>query len=431
LHFAADYFVNFKIMKLWLSPTIRFKSLHWKVKFSGLLVFLLLVFSDGTFAQDKRANSSKLYEQGEAAHNAGNYKLALEYLNKCLMESPGFADAYFTRGSTREQLRDLSGANTDYNIYLELKPDQPEALLSRATVRYQLGLYDQARTDFLRLLTIPAGETQTIFYNRSASTSGSNQILTAQGNIKPQILNYLGLVETKLSHYNEAIAWLDSAIRLKPKEADYYVNRGIAKEGINDTTAMQDYQTAIALQPDHTVALHNIAVLKRKKGESVSMEDDLEKAIESDSSMLYPYLERGYQRMEGGYFKGALEDYNRALEIQSNDPEIWLNRGHVKEKLNDYKGAYSDYTKAIELDEKYDKAWLNRGNVLSKQGRLDDAIEDYSVAITFNPDYAAAFYNRAIARQKAKQSAEACQDLQKAETLGLAVDEKMKKEICK
>jgi tetratricopeptide (TPR) repeat protein len=427
LHFADEYFVNFKVMK---SLGYRIKLYHSNSLKVKLCVLLALLFFN-LHAQDKRVSSSTLYEKGEAAHNAGNYKLALEYLNKCLKESPGFADAYFTRGSAREQLQDLSGANTDYNIYLELKPDQPEALLSRATVRYQLGLYEQAKTDLLKLLTLPAGETQTIFYNRSASTAGSNQIMTAQGAITPQIFNYLGLVETKLGHHKEAVSWLDSAIQLNPKNADYFVNRGIAKEGLSDTTAMEDYKTAISLRPDHAVALHNIAVLNRKKGDTASMEADLDKAIESDSSMLYPYLERAFQRMEGGYYKGALEDYDQALKIQDKDPEIWLNRGHVKEKLNDLKGAYSDYTKAIELNEKFDKAWLNRGNVLSKQGRLQESIEDYTVAITFNPEYAAAYYNRAIAKQKAKQSVDACQDLVKAESLGLVVPEKMKKEICK
>lgn len=400
-------------------------------------LILLLVLGWITFmpfsleAQDKRASSAALYEQGEAAHNAGNYKLALEYLNKCLTESPGFAEAYFTRGAAKEQLQDLAGANTDYNIYLELKPDQPEALLSRATVGYQLGFYDRAKADFLKLLTLPAGETNTVYYNQSASSTGSNQIMTAQGLIKPQLYNYLGLVETKLGRYKEAIGWLDSAIAIDPKNADYLVNRGIAKESLNDITASADYYAALALRPDHAIALHNLAVLKRKTGEIGAMNDDLDKAIESDSSMLYPYLERAYQRMEGGYYKGALEDYNQALEIQSNDPEIWLNRGHVKEKLNDYKGAQSDYTKAIALKENYEKAWLNRGNVLSKLGRIEDAIEDYTVAITFNPEYAAAFFNRAIARQRNKQLTEACQDLQRAETLGQVVSEKMKKEICK
>ena len=425
MHFAYDNFVTFSVMK----STFRHKTTN--STFYGLIAFLIIAWPTFAFSQDKRADSNRLYQQGEAAHNAGNYKLALEYLNKCLRESPGFADAYFTRGATREQLDDLRGANTDYNIYLELKPDQPEALLSRAIVRYQLGLYDQAKVDFQKLLTLPPGETNTIFFNQSASAKGSNQIITAQGNIKPQVYNYLGLVEIKLKNYKQAISWLDSAIQLKNKDADYFVNRGIAKEAIEDSTAMQDYRTALSLQSNHALALHNIAVLKRKKGQSSSSEDELEKAIESDSSMLYPYLERAYQRMEGGYYKGALEDYNQALEIESKDAEIWLNRGHVKEKMDDLNGLYSDYTKAIELDEKFEKAWLNRGNVLSRQGRLEEAIEDYEVAITHNPEYAAAYYNRAIARQKEKKSVEACQDLNKAESLGLAIPEKMKKDICK
>ncbi len=397
----------------------------------GYLTLTFAFIIIGGLAQDRITNSKKQYEQGEAAYHAGNYQLALEYLNRCISESPGMTDAYLIRASTRERLKDLSGANTDYTIYLELTPDQTEALFSRARVRYQLGLYEQSKEDFLKVLTLPVGETNTIFFNLSASSSGSNQIMTAQSAIKPQLFNYLGLVEAKLKNYKIAISWLDSAIRLQPTDADYYVNRGIIKESMNDSSAIADYQKAISLKPDHAMALHNIAVLRRKGGESLDNNDDLEKAIESDSSMLYPYLERGYQRMEGGFYKGALEDYNQALQISDKDPEIWLNRGHVKEKLNDLKGAYSDYTKAIELNEKFEKAWVNRGNVLSKQGRVEEAIEDYTVAITFNPDYAAAFYNRAIAKQKLKQITEACLDLKKAELLGIAISEKMKEEICK
>lgn len=393
--------------------------------------FTFFLIAAWVLGQDKRVDARKLYEQGEAAHDAGNYKQALEFFNRCIRENPSFTEAYFTRASTREQLQDLSGANTDYSIYLELKPDQIDALFSRATIRYQLGLYEQSKEDLLKLLKLPVGETQTILYNRSPSVSGSNQITTMQGTILPQLFNYLGLVETKLGNFQAAITWLDSALQLQQKEPDYYVNRGIAKEALNDSTAVQDYERAISIRGDHSAALHNLAVLRRKKGESVNASDYLEKAIESDSSMLYPYLERAAQRMESGYYKGALEDYERALKIFDKDPKIWLNRGLVKEKLNDLKGAYSDYTKAIELDEKFDKAWLNRGNVLSKQGRTEEAIEDYTVAITFSPEYSVAFYNRAIARQKLKQTVEACQDLQKAESLGLAVGEKMKKEICK
>jgi tetratricopeptide (TPR) repeat protein len=83
------------------------------------------------------------------------------------------------------------------------------------------------------------------------------------------------------------------------------------------------------------------------------------------------------------------------------------------------------------LDEQFERAWLNRGNILSKQGKYKEASEDYTVAITYNPDYAFAYYNRAIAFQRLKQMTAACQDLQKAETLGQPVSDKMKRDFCK
>ena len=383
------------------------------------------------FAQQQRIDARKLYEQGEEAFNNARYNDALSLLNKCLQESPGYSEAYFTRAATREQLKDLQGAHTDYNIYLELKPNHPEALYSLSSLQYRLGMYPQAKENLLKLLKLPHGETTTVYFRRSPSPTGKNQITTAQSAIKPQIFNYLGLIETRQKNYKDAIVWLDSAIQLESKEPDYYVNRGMAKEGVKDSSAIIDYQRALLLNPEHPAALHNMAVLKRTSGDKEAALDELEKAIESDSSMLYPYLERAYQRMEGGYYKGALEDYNKALEINDKDAEIWMYRGIAKEKLGDFRGAYSDYTRALELNEKLEKAWLNRGNVLTKQGKYNDAIDDYTVALTFNPEYAYAYYNRAIARQKLKLYTESCEDLKKSEQFGQSVTEKMKKEICK
>jgi tetratricopeptide (TPR) repeat protein len=304
-------------------------------------------------------------------------------------------------------------------------------LYSLATLRYTLGFYEQAKSDLLKLLKLQSGETNTVFFRIGASASGSNQVTSKATGMEALIFNYLGLTDTKLQHYPDAVHWLDSAIAIQKNEPDYYVNRGIARHAMGDTTAITDFQKALTLNPNHVAARSNIANLQRSKGASQDAMDEIEKAIESDSSMLHPYLARGYQRMEGGYYKGALDDYNHALEIETRDPEIWLNRGIVKEKLNDLKGAFADYTQAIELNEKYDKAWLNRGNVLLKLGRYKEASEDYTVALTFYPDLAVAYYNRAVAFQRQKQSDPACADLNKAEALGYKVAEKMKKEICK
>ena len=244
------------------------------------------------------------------------------------------------------------------------------------------------------------------------------------------MLNYLGMVDTQLKQYNEAIIWLDSALVLEPNQPDYYVNRAIAKEGMNDTTAESDYKNAILLKPDHTIALNNLSILKRKQGDFIGADDQLEQAIGSDSSMFYTYLERAYQRMEGGYYKGAIDDYTRAIAINDKDAEIWFNRGLAKEKQKDWNGAYMDYTKAIELNEKLVKGWLGRGNILTKQAKYLEAIEDYNVAILFQPDYALAFYNRAITKEKMKQTSDACLDLKRAIELGLKSEARMMQKMC-
>lgn len=397
----------------------------------GLLgLFLSTIVSAQGQSKSEAANS--FFEQGEILLNNGQYSEALVQFNKCLQQSPGYAEAYRNRAYIKQQLHDNEGANIDLSIYLEQKPDQPEALFSRATLRYQLGKYIQAKEDFTKLLKLPAGETNTIYFkSAAASTTGVTEVMTVQsGNITPLIFNYLGLIDTHLKKYSSAIVWMDSAITLDAKQPDYYVNRALAKEGMNDTTAILDYKKALTIDPNHALALSNLSITKRKRGDVTSADEHLELAIESDSSMLYPYLERAYQRMEGGYYKGAEEDYTRALAVEDRNFEIWFNRGLAREKLKDWTGAYADYTQAIELNEKFDKAWLGRGNVLTKQSKYNEAIEDYTVVILFRPDFALAFYNRAIAKDKLKLKADACDDLKRASELGYNVENKMRDRFC-
>lgn len=380
------------------------------------------------YGQNKQ-EAERLFQQGEAAMQAGAVQEALKYYTQSLYHNATYAPVYKARAWAKENLKDFNGALTDLNVYLDLIPNDPEALFSRGFLQFQLKRYEQAREDFVNVLRLPHGETNAIFINRSPSVDGGHQVITLQTSTRPLVYNYLGIVETKLGNFKTAIAWLDSAILYENNVADYYVNRGLAKEGAKDPTARDDYNSALRIKPDHSMAWNNLANMKRKAGDQ-SAKDDVDVAIASDSSMLYPYLERAFQRMEGGYFEGALDDYTQALKINDADPEIWLNRGLVREKLNDLKGAFSDYTRAIDIKEDFEKAWLNRGNVLIKLGRFKDAIEDYTVALTFVPEFAPAFYNRAIAHHKLKQAAQACEDLKRAEALGQVLTAKIKKEIC-
>ena len=396
------------------------------------LFFLMLTFS-GFFlvhAQDKPKKPFVYYEQAEAAYNADKYTEALNLLNECLKQYPGYFEAYSLRGSVKEILKDNDGALTDYSIYLEQFPENLPVLMSRAILRYKIGFYDQAKEDFFKLLIMDPSETNTVFYRQNVTVGDRNPVMTPESGHKSYIYNYLGLTESKQKNHQQAIAYYDSALNLNANEPDYFVNRGLSKEAINDSTAAADYEKALKLNYNHTLARHNLTALKAKQGEKITFEDRLTETIQQDSTMLYPYLERALQRFEGGYYEGAVDDYSSALEIDPSDAEIWLGRGLAREKLKDYEGAFSDYTKAIDLREDFFKAWINRGNVLFKLERYRDAIDDFNVALVYQADYAPAIYNRAMAHVKMKNKEAACKDIKLAEGLGMKVEAKVRSKIC-
>lgn len=395
-----------------------------------MLLILLLLISGALRSQDQPKSPEAMLEEGLVLQENSNYADAIVLLNQCIYLYPTLAEAYALRAACKEQLHELNSALTDYTISLELFPNQYEVLLKRGALLFRLELYERSRQDFLKLLRLPTGETTTVFYRKSAYSEGTDKIMTAQGFLKPQVYNYLCLIETQLSQCRKGIAYADSAIALNAIEADYFVNRALAKQVCQDKTFKADFDKALELNPEHAIALHNLAILEGKDGSYEQVEKRLTEAINSDSTLSYSFSERGYYRFQRGDYRGAISDYDQALKLNNTNPEVWLNRGIAKERLTDFKGAYADYTQAIELQEDFTKAWLNRGNLFNKQGQYQKAIEDYTAAITFHPDYAAAYYNRALAKHYLKSS-DACEDLTQAIALGMKVEKSVKEELCK
>ena len=395
-----------------------------------LLVFTLLYYNGISNAQGKK-DANYYFEQGELARDENKYVMALAHFNECIRLNPYFWDAYSGRAATKEAMGDTKGALRDYSICADAKPDNAEVLFSRASLRYQTAQYALAKEDFTKLLKLPAGTTNKIFFRMDQFGNGADKAFTAQGSTYTTVYNFLGLIETKLKNYSKAEIHFDSAIQLDAKDPQLYVNRGILKEHLKDSSsAIADYQAALKLDPSLGLAIHNIAVIKRARGQQEESEQLLDEAILQNPNLPYPYSARAYFRMKHKNLKGALEDYNKVLEITKDDEEAWLYRGLVKETMKENDGAFADYTQAITLKIDYPKAWLVRANLLVKLNRTKDAVEDYTAAITWNGEYAQAYYNRALALEKLGNSKEACADLLLAEKLGMKIENTIKKKIC-
>ena len=359
-----------------------------------------------------------------------SYKTALAHFNECLRLDPYYMEAYYYRAQVRENMGDSRGALTDFNIYLESKPQNTEALFSRAMLRYQYSQWAMAREDFLKLLNAPRGETRSVFF--ATDRESGNPIITTQSNMKPSILNYLGLVDSKMKNYARAIKYLDSAIRLDQSNAEFFINRGWAYQEMRDTLkATEDYQKALALNTDSSLARYNLAVLSAKKGNLKEVELLLTEAIERSPQSATYHTGRAINYTAQGDLVKALADYNASIHLDNSNADAWLRRGIIKQKMKDLNGALADYTQSLKLKDDNEKVWMCRGNLMMELKRMKEAIEDFTIASTLKPEFGLAYYSRAIAYQRDGHLKDACDDLKRAQDLGTTIDAKMKAIVCK
>jgi len=398
-------------------------------------LFALCVMMLGGFVESSAQRMNKklitvadYFYAGEEAHEQGNDRLAIQYYNECLHLRAYFKEAYYSRAIAEETLENLEAALRDYTLYLELETEDPkEALFSRAVLHFRLAHYEMAREDFIKLLDFPAGTTTTIFFRQDMFTPGIDKMFTMRSSSKAILYDYLGQIEIKLKNYPDAIAYLDTAVQQNPQDTNSLLHRGLAREESGDTEgAAQDYQTALHIDPSLSLAQYNLAQLKGKKGENDLAKEFIDKSIENNHALPYPYAQRAQFKSNKGDLKGALTDYDSAIKANPADPVYWLNRGLVREKLKDLTGANDDFTYAIELRENFDKAWFARANLCLKQSNVEAAIDDYTLTIFHNTSHGGAYYNRALAYQRLQKMKEACDDFTMAESLGMTIDAKLK-----
>lgn len=199
---------------------------------------------------------------------------------------------------------------------------------------------------------------------------------------------------------DEAISCFSAAIRLKPDDADFYNNRGLARAAKGDLDgAIGDFTEAIRLKPNYAEAYCNRGNAQQDKGNLNGAIEDFTKAIHAKPNWADPYNNRGYALHLNGDLDGALQDCNEATRLNPDLIMAYNNRGNVRLDQGDTDGAIRDYTLAIEIDPDFYLSYSNRGNAYWSMGNLDSAFQDCARAIHLKPDFAMAHNNQGNVRQ--------------------------------
>ena len=165
--------------------------------------------------------------------------------------------------------------------------------------------------------------------------------------------------------YQEAIPYLDKAIRLNPEFTPAYALRGSSYFALSffegtDTTqyrrlAIQDYTTAI--------------------------EKDLKHGLVRPDQ----YVFRGAIYFSQDEYQHAIADFTEAIKINPRRVDAISNRGELRRSMGDLDGSLADFTRVIELEPKAGAPYCQRGLVWLLKEKDPEAQNDFRRCSELDP----------------------------------------------
>lgn len=215
---------------------------------------------------------------------AGNYKLALDYLNTAIVKDPQNADIYFYKGNIFKEVGDTAKAISSFQTATELNPKFYDAyvqlglLLKNKKDKNAEKYFDNAirvsekPEDALYAKASLLKENGVRLYDANKMASANEQLNKAVEQFKKVIeLNYKNVeayMGTGFCYYQmdsllEAYRYYEMATKVEPTYAGAYFSKGLCAEDMGRTKeAMALYQTCLNIDPDFKRAEQHLKKLK-------------------------------------------------------------------------------------------------------------------------------------------------------------------------
>ncbi|KPL12742.1 MAG: hypothetical protein AMS26_16445 [Bacteroides sp. SM23_62] len=221
-----------------------------------------------------------------------------------------------------------------------------------------------------------------------------------------------------LAQYSTAIIQFNKSIDLDPQFPRSWLNRGMAKIGLNDYKgAREDFNKAINLKRGYALAYILRGVANYNLGDTDAMLIDFEiglqldfralsrvldiaeiavdKAIEMAPENVNYYFARGYARFADENYRTALADFTTAVNMVSGSSEFLKYAGATKIFLDDPAGAKTDLNIALGINPDDPEIYYYLGILMNEvEDQSSRAYEYFSLAIELDDQNPMYYYQR-------------------------------------
>lgn len=242
-----------------------------------------------TWQKRPRIKAYTLLGQATLKQAKGKNRSAVAKYNRILKLNPDIIIAYSNRGVAKSALGNYVGAIEDYDISIGYDPNYASAYYNRGSAKRALGekFAKQGKLGEARRYYQDAIEDHNQVINRDPKRSMAH-------NNRGWTMYLLGQIETEEGNeseakrlYQQAISDANEAIRLHPEgdiiRSAYFHTRGAVKAALGENIeAIEDYDESIRLNPKKALLYQDRGIAKRHLGQMEDAEADFAKAKELD-----------------------------------------------------------------------------------------------------------------------------------------------------
>jgi tetratricopeptide (TPR) repeat protein len=150
--------------------------------------------------------------------------------------------------------------------------------------------------------------------------------------------------------------------------------------------SLSDFQAAIALDPNCSLAIHNRAVSLAQQSQYEAALRDFNRVIELNPGLAVAYRNRAELLAAIGRMDEAVADYSHAIEGLPDNPQLYRGRAYANQRLGHFHEASADLNRALDIDPNEAEALTQRGNLAAEQGDFAQAAKSFQRAIAAAPN---------------------------------------------
>jgi len=157
-------------------------------------------------------------------------------------------------------------------------------------------------------------------------------------------------VLANLGKYAEEVKCYDKAIKINPKDAEAWFNKGAALANLGKyAEEVKCYDKAIKINPNYDKAWYNKGVTLRNLGKYAEAVKCYDNAIKIKPNYDKAWFNKGVSLDDLGKYDEAVKCYDNAIKINPDDAEAYFNKGIAFLNARKYNEAEDELATAKEL----------------------------------------------------------------------------------